>query len=59
MQTTMVIDDNALAVAKSLAARERKSLGAMSALTRQVLQRRAATAGQEGLSGRDHLPADA
>lgn len=46
MRTTIAIDDDVLAAAKGLAARERKSLGeVISALARQALQRPAAPAG--------------
>lgn len=46
MRTTVAIDDDVLAAAKGLAAREGKTLGeVLSALARQALQRPAAPAG--------------
>lgn len=46
MRTTLAIDDDVLAAAKSLAERERKTLGeVISALARQALRREASVAG--------------
>ena len=46
MRTTVTIDDDVLAAAKGLAAREGKTLGEiLSALARQALQRPASPAG--------------
>ena len=46
MRTTLAIDDDVLAAARSLAERERKSVGeVLSALARQALHRPAAASG--------------
>ena len=61
MRTTIAIDDDVLAAAKGLAARERRSIGeVISALARQALRRDAPIAATRNgvplLPGRDDAP---
>ncbi len=57
MRTTLAIDDDVLAVAKGLAAREGESLGAMvSALARQGMQRPAQPVDADTAAFRNGVP---